>query len=61
MIDPAPKPLEKHALIEAADAMADHGIEIKFPWECDLDDREREMYEGLLACRAYHDEMIKER
>lgn len=36
--------------VEAAAAvLCDRGIEIKLPWECDLDDLERERYEALVA------------
>lgn len=49
---------EKHALVEAASVFADHGVEIGMPWESDLDDRERELFDALLrACRAYDSEM----
>lgn len=45
---------EKHALIEAAAAFEKYGLEFRFPWECDLDDREAKLYMALVeACRAY--------
>jgi hypothetical protein len=45
---------EKHALVEAASVFESHGLEFRFPWECDLDDRENELYTALVkACRAY--------
>jgi hypothetical protein len=51
-------PNEKHALVDAASAFEEHGIEILMPWEHDLDLAEGALYEGLLAaCRAYHDRM----
>lgn len=33
----------------AADVMNEHGFDVRAPWECDLDDVERERYEGLRA------------
>lgn len=46
---------EKHAMVEAASEMERHGIDARLPWECDLDDLERERFKALLsACRAYH-------
>lgn len=54
MTEREPSTAERHGLVDAAEVFGDHGIEFRFPWECDLDDREREMYEALLeACRAY--------
>lgn len=53
-----PTNTEKHALVDAASAFEDRGIDFRMPWECDLDDLERERYEALLAaCRAYHKTM----
>ncbi len=52
--------LEKHAIVDAAAALEENGIEIRLPWECDLDDLERERYRGMLAaCRAYYKTMTK--
>lgn len=49
---------EKHALVEAAAAFEGHGIDFRFPWECDLDDLETERYVALIdACRAYAKKM----
>lgn len=51
---------EKHALIEAAEAFGECGIEIPLPWEGDLDDRETELYVALVeSCRAYSEWMRK--
>ena len=45
---------EADAISEAAMAMRDRGIDIALPWNCDLDDLERERYEALVAaCHAY--------
>lgn len=45
---------EKHALVDAAAVLDEHGLDFRFPWECDLDDREAELYVALVeACRAY--------
>ncbi len=55
-----PSQAEKHALVDAAAVMEEHGVEIRFPWECSLDDRERELYEALvMACRAYKSTLDK--
>ena len=52
------KPNEKHALIEAAAVFEDYGVEIRMPWEGNLDDREQEFFNSLVrACRAYHERM----
>ena len=52
------KPNEKHALIEAAAEFEDFGVEIPMPWEVDLNERQRELFEALRrVCRAYHDRM----
>lgn len=57
MAEPTTK--EKHALVEAASEFEERGIDIRFPWECDLDDLERERYEALVwACRAYMQAML---
>lgn len=38
------------AIIDAArGALDQHGIDIRAPWYCDLDDLERERFEGLCA------------
>jgi len=38
------------AQMDAAIAvMNNHGFDIRAPWECDLDDREREEFEALRA------------
>lgn len=53
-----PDNIERHALVDAASAFDEHGIDFRMPWECDLDDLERERYQALLAaCRAYHKTM----
>lgn len=45
---------EADAISCAALEMAGVGIEIRLPWNCDLDDLERSQFEGLVAaCRAY--------
>lgn len=52
---------EKHALIDASHEFEGRGVYISMPWECDQDDREREMFEALLAaCRAYAAVMNKD-
>ncbi|MCK1459124.1 hypothetical protein IVB34_12570 [Bradyrhizobium sp. 2] len=33
-------------------AINDHGFDFRAPWECDMDDREREEFEGLQAAIA---------
>jgi hypothetical protein len=33
----------------AIDAINEHGFDIRAPWECDLDDRELEQFNGLCA------------
>lgn len=44
------KTAEEVARIEAArDELRKHGIDISLPWEGDLDDLERDHYEGLVA------------
>lgn len=49
-----PSQAEKHALVDAAATLEDHGIEVRFPWECTLDDREKEIHDGFVAaCRKY--------
>lgn len=54
-----PSPAEKHALVEASAAMEDHGVDIGLPWEGDLDDREKELYRGLVtASRNYSKNFI---
>lgn len=51
--------LEKHAIVGAAAALEENGIEITLPWEGDQDDLERERYRGMLAaCRAYYKTMM---
>lgn len=46
---------EKHALVEAVSAFERRGIDFRMPWECDMDDLERERFQALVeACRAYH-------
>lgn len=53
-----PPPREKHALVAAASAFEERGIQFAMPWEGDLDDLERERYQALVeACRAYAKEM----
>ena len=37
----------KEQMEAARDAFARHGIDFRFPWECDLDDLERERYDAL--------------
>lgn len=52
---------EDLALSDAAFAFADYGIEFKLPWNCDLDDLERDRFTALLqACRAYHAAMVED-
>lgn len=49
---------EGNALAEAVEVFANHGIDFRLPWDCDLDDLERERFDALLAaCRAYHRRM----
>jgi len=45
---------EKNTTIEKArDILRKHGIDISLPWEGDLDDQERERFEGLKAAVAH--------
>ena len=47
-------PKDADALSEAAMKLAEYGIEIRLPWNCSLDDPERNQYDGFVAaCRAY--------
>lgn len=47
MIDPRN---DRQKIIDAAkDALQAHGIDIRSPWDCDLDDLERERFDGLCA------------
>ena len=56
---------EDDAISEAARVLRVYGIDIALPWDGDLDDLERERYEGLVeACHAYiaalnHEELYK--
>ena len=53
-------PSDADAISDAAMVFAGHGIEFSLPWNCDLDDLERERYEALVAaCRAYHAAMTE--
>lgn len=50
--------IERHALVDAASAFEDIGMEFPMPWECSMDDLDLERFRGLLAaCRAYHKTM----
>lgn len=50
---------EKHALAAAVTAFEHFGIDFRAPWECDLDDLERERFEAMVAaCRSYHNERL---
>lgn len=50
---------EADALSDAAFAFANHGLEFKLPWNCDMDDLERDKFIALIeACRAYHQAML---
>lgn len=45
---------ERIALSAAIKVMDEKGMDFRGPWECDLDDLERERFEALRdACRAY--------
>ena len=49
---------EKHALVAAASAFAYHGVDLRMPWEGNLDEREQEFFNALVrACRRYHERM----
>ena len=49
MPDKVWSPEQKAALEAAAEVFASHGIDISLPWECDLDDLERERFDALDA------------
>ena len=54
-------PADADALAEAAMVLAEHGIDIRLPWNCSLDDLERDQYEAFKrACRAYADNIYAE-
>lgn len=44
---------DRQRIVDAAkDALREHGIDIRAPWDCDLDDLERERFDGLCAAVA---------
>lgn len=54
-------PSDADALSEAALILVRYGIEIKMPWDGDLDDLERSYFDGLAeACRSYAGELHDE-
>lgn len=46
------KGITREMMDAAIEAMNFHGFDIRAPWQCDLDDREREEYVGLQSAIA---------